>query len=241
MVRIGNFFFRLRNGLFLFGYLLLFAKATLIFPNYRMAALVGVAVALLGQGLRAVTIGLDYIIRGGRNRQVYADKLVTGGLFSHCRNPLYVGNYLVLVGVGIASCSAVFLFIGLPFFAFAYWTITLAEENFLRGKFGAEFEEYCRQVPRYLPRFSGLSKTLQGMGFNWRRLITAEYGSTFAWIVGMCLVILQNVRLAGDYSARSPWVLVPIATLVVATLAYGTARYLKKSGRLDPKPVASAG
>jgi protein-S-isoprenylcysteine O-methyltransferase Ste14 len=241
MVRIGNFFFRLRNGLFLFAYLLLFAKATLIFKDYRTAALVGVAVALLGQGLRAVTIGLDYIIRGGRNRQVYADKLVTGGLFSHCRNPLYVGNYVVLVGLGIASCSAVFLFIGLPFFAFAYWTITLAEENFLRGKFGAQFDEYCRKVPRYIPRLSGLGKTLQGMGFNWRRLITAEYGSAYAWVAGMCLVILQNVWLAGDYSERSPWVLVPLIALAVATLAYGTARYLKKSRRLEPKTVTPVG
>jgi protein-S-isoprenylcysteine O-methyltransferase Ste14 len=238
MVRIGNFFFRLRNGLFPVVYLLIFAKATLLFPDYRVAALIGAVVAALGQGLRAVTIGLDYIIRGGRNRQVYADKLVTGGLFSHCRNPLYVGNYIVLVGLGIASSSAVFVFIGLPLLAFAYWTITLAEENFLRGKFGAQFDEYCRQVPRYFPRLSGLSSTLRGMRFNWRRLISAEYGSTFVWIAGICLVILQNVRLAGDYSARSPWVLVPVATLVAATLAYATARYLKKSGRLDPKPVA---
>jgi protein-S-isoprenylcysteine O-methyltransferase Ste14 len=241
MVRIGNFFFRIRNGLFPVVYLLLFAKVTLIFRDYRVAAFAGIAVALLGQVLRAATIGLDYIIRGGRNRQVYADRLVTGGLFSHCRNPLYVGNYVVLVGLGIASSSAVFLFFGLPLFAFAYWTITLAEENFLRGKFGAEFDEYCRKVPRYIPRLSGLGRTLQGMRFNWRRLITAEYGSAYAWVAGICLVILQNARLAGDYSARSPWVLVPVATLVAATLAYATARYLKKSGRLEPKPVASGG
>jgi protein-S-isoprenylcysteine O-methyltransferase Ste14 len=235
VVPIGNFFFRFRNGLFPVVYLLLFAKAKLIFQDYRAAAVVGVTVAALGQGLRAATIGLDYIIRGGRNRQVYADKLVTGGLFSHCRNPLYVGNYVVLVGLGIASSCAVFLFIGLPLFAFAYWTITLAEENFLRRKFGVEFDAYCRQVRRYVPRLSGLGKTFQGMRFNWRRLITAEYGSAFAWVAGMCLVILHNVWLAGDYSARSPWVLVPAAMLAGGILAYATARYLKKSGRLEPK------
>src|SRR5678815_5444661 len=81
----------------------------LVTVHYREMALAGLLIALSGQVLRAVTIGLEYIIRGGRNRQVYAEKLVTGGMFAHCRNPLYVGNFLVLVGLGVASCSALFL------------------------------------------------------------------------------------------------------------------------------------
>lgn len=103
MVKIGNFLFHYRNGLFPVVYLLLFFKSRPVMGNYRLAAATGFAVALLGQLLRALTIGLEYIIRGGRNRQVYAEQLVQGGIFAHCRNPLYVGNFLILIGVGIAS------------------------------------------------------------------------------------------------------------------------------------------
>jgi steroid 5-alpha reductase family enzyme len=187
-------------------------------------------VATVGQILRAVTIDLDYIVRGGRNRQVYAEKLVTGGMFAHCRNPLYVGNFLVLVGLGLASCSTLFLVIAVPFFAFAYMAITLAEEAYLRRQFGSEFDEYCGRVNRFLPDFSGFSGTLHGMHYNWRRLLTAEYGSIYSWMAAMILVTLQNIWIAGQYSPHNPLVRALWALLAFLTVAYGIARYAKKSG-----------
>src|SRR6185503_9604048 len=110
---------------------------------------------------------LEYIVRGGRNRQVYAKRLVQGGVFAHCRNPLYLGNYLMLLGVGVASNSLLFLCVGMPFFAFAYWAIIAAEENYLRQKFGNEFDDYCRRVNRIIPNWTGFGKTLRGMRFSW--------------------------------------------------------------------------
>jgi protein-S-isoprenylcysteine O-methyltransferase Ste14 len=233
MVRIGNFFFRVRNGLFPVAYVLLFVPSPPVFADYRTALLLGLAVAVLGQGVRAITIGLDYIIRGGRNRRVYAEKLVSGGIFAHCRNPLYVGNFLLLVGVGIASNSLLFLAAAIPFFAFAYWAIIAAEENFLRGKFGAEYDEYCARVNRIVPNFAGLSETLAGMRFNWRRLINVEYGTTYLWMAALVLVTYMNARQAGEFT-RHPggrWVLTVV--LLVVSLGYLAARIAKKTGRLE--------
>src|SRR5207249_3584830 len=105
IVKIGKLLFHYRNGLFPLVYGLLVLKSEPALPDYRVASLLGFLVGLLGQLLRAVTIGLEYIIRGGRNRQVYAEKLVQGGIFAHCRNPLYLGNVLIVVGVGLASNS----------------------------------------------------------------------------------------------------------------------------------------
>ena len=142
---------------------------------------------------------MEYIIRGGRGRQVYAEKLVQGGIFAHCRNPLYVGNFLILLGVGMASNSLLFVGIAIPFFLFAYAAIIAAEENYLRTKFGQEFVDYCARVNRLLPNFSGIRETLGGMRFNWRRLFTAEYGSTYIWLAAMILVTLKNQRLDKAY------------------------------------------
>jgi protein-S-isoprenylcysteine O-methyltransferase Ste14 len=233
MVKLGNFLFHYRNGLFPLVYLLLFFKSSPVVEDYRLAAAAGFAVALLGQLLRAVTIGLEYIIRGGRKRQVYAEKLVQGGIFAHCRNPLYVGNFLILVGVGIASNSVLFLSLGVPFFFLAYWAIIAAEENYLGNKFGQEFADYCARVNRLLPNFSGLGQTLAGMTFNWRRLISAEYGSTYIWLAAITLVTLKNAWLNGEYQSNRAFIHVLWFLFLAVSLAYVAARYLKKSGRLE--------
>ena len=228
MIRLGNFFFHYRNGLFPVVYALLLVPSPSVLPDFWLAAGLGFAVALAVQLLRFVTIGLEYIIRGGRGRQVYAEKLVQGGLFAHCRNPLYVGNYLIILGVGIASNSILFLALALPFFTFAYAAIIAAEENFLRNKFGQEFDEYCARVNRLLPNFSGLRKTVAGMRFNWRRVITAEYGSTYIWLIAVTLVALKNIWQAGEYRADNPAVRLLWADAVLVTLGYFMARILKK-------------
>lgn len=105
MISIGNFFFKYRNNLFIFLYLLLFVPSPLLFsPDkfgekyYLFPIILGLFITISGELIRGLTIGLAYIIRGGRDKKVYAEKLVTEGLFNHCRNPLYVGNILMLLG-----------------------------------------------------------------------------------------------------------------------------------------------
>src|SRR5215213_2189700 len=190
MITLGNFLFHYRNALFPLAYLLLFVPSPVLLTNRSTALLVGILIAFAGQILRAITIGLDYITRGGRNRQVYANRLVQGGIFAHCRNPLYVGNYLLLLGVGVSSNSVLFLSIAMPFFTLAYAAIIAAEENYLRNKFDAEFDDYCRRVNRIVPNLAGLRNTLNGADFNWRRVIVKEYGATYIWMAAILLVTL---------------------------------------------------
>jgi protein-S-isoprenylcysteine O-methyltransferase Ste14 len=239
IVALGNFLFHFRNGLFPLVYALLIFKSDPLLDDYRVAAFLGFLVALSGQLLRAVTVGLEYIIRGGRHRQVYAENLVQGGMFAHCRNPLYLGNFIIVAGVALASNSRLFLGVALPFFALAYWAIIAAEENYLRNKFGPEFDAYCARVNRLLPRLSGLGQTFTGMRFNWRRLITAEYGSAYIWVAAVSLVTLKNAWMSGEYQSVNPVVWMAWTLFGGGSLAYVLARVLKKSGMLrTPVPVA---
>lgn len=240
MIKLGNFFFHYRNGLFPLAYALLFVPSPPLLNDYGTAAIAGLLVALTGQLVRGVTVGLDYIVRGGRDRQVYADRLVVGGIFAHCRNPLYVGNYLLLLGVGLASNSLLFFCVAMPFFTLVYWAIIAAEENFLRNKFGSEFDDYCKRVNRLLPRLTGLRETLASMRFNWRRLITAEYGSAYIWMAAIILVQFKNLWLRGQIQNSQPLVIWLCSIFAVVTIAYGVARYLKKSGALQPSPTATS-
>ena len=87
--------------------------------------------------------------------------LVTGGMFAHSRNPLYLGNLLVAPGtppdpwqpMGVGPRRAL-----LPPRVRA---IVAAEEAFLLGKFGGSYEAYRRDVPRWIPRLRGIRTSLE--------------------------------------------------------------------------------
>lgn len=240
VVRIGRFFFGKRDFVFTAVFLLL-AVASRPLPfggtpeSDRWLNAGGVAVALLGQAVRALVIGLAYIRRGGKDRKIYAEDLVTDGFFAHSRNPLYVGNMLVFLGLFMVLNSAIGWLVGVPFFLVAYLCITAAEEEYLGRRFGAAYADYCRRVPRFWPRLAGLGETVRAMRFQWRRLIRKEYGSTYAWAVTVLgLVAYENLRWFG--SADRGGVLRGLAMAWgIATVLYGVARWMKKTHRLDDR------
>ena len=232
MVKLGNLLFHNRNWLFPLFYFILFIPSPEVFDDPVTAMLIGFSVTIIGQLIRVITIGLVYIIRGGKIRRVYADTLVTTGIFSHCRNPLYVGNILILVGLGIASNSLIFMAIAKPLFLFFYQAIVLAEENFLRNKFGAEFDAYCSRVNRWVPNLKGIGKTLESMEFKWTRVIIREYTSTYIWTSGAVLIVMKHFYNHDErFDFRGNLTLF-ISILAVLLVLYLFTRYLKKSRKL---------
>jgi steroid 5-alpha reductase family enzyme len=157
---------------------------------------------------------------------------VVEGLFAHCRNPLYVGNMMECLGLILILNSPAGYLAGVPFFALAYYSITLAEEDFLRAKFGARFEDYCLRVSRFAPSLRGLSLTLSSMEFNWRRLIRKEYGATFVWVTTLLALLAWQSYSIHGWPAAQPTIRFLTALWIPVPLAYITARSLKKSGRL---------
>jgi protein-S-isoprenylcysteine O-methyltransferase Ste14 len=235
LVRAGNFLFRYRN----YAFPLLLIPLVVLFPPSRAGGHDGfgvrdalvVALALLGQGLRAAVVGLAYIKRGGLNKQVYANRLVTEGLFAHCRNPLYVGNLLLLLALLVIVGNPWAYAVGGGFFVFAYIAIVAAEEKYLRGKFGADYEDYCRRVNRWIPDFRGLRATLDSMTFNWRRVVIKEYSSVYSWIA--VALLLEAVEALRDPGMGGDTRLVALAgVFAAATAIFLTVYFLKKSRRL---------
>lgn len=238
MISIGNFFFKYRNVLFIFLYLALFIPSSSIFGEkqlgenyYYYPIIIGLIITVTGQLIRGATIGLAYIIRGGQNGQVYAEELVTKGIFNHCRNPLYVGNILMLLGVGILSNSLIYIVILIPLFLLIYHAIVLAEENFLFKKFGESFAAYCKSVNRWIPDLKGLSKTFSTMEFNWKRWILKEYNTQYVWLTGITLILLFKYPQLTSYDNAKRNTLLAVI-LPILLLSYLTVRYFKKSGKL---------
>jgi protein-S-isoprenylcysteine O-methyltransferase Ste14 len=236
-VTVGNVLFHYRDAVFPAAFLLLalVSRPRLFMGTVRsdwVLDAIGLLVALTGQALRAVVIGLAYIRRGGKDRRIYADELVQDGFFAHSRNPLYLGNMLVYLGLFIVLNSTLGYVVGVPLFVVAYLCITAAEEDFLLRRFGDAYDAYRRRVPRFLPKLEGMGRTVQGMRFDWRRLIRKEYGSTFAWTTtALALIYWESLRNRGP--AASQGVLLAVLALWAAiAIGYLTARYLKKAGKL---------
>ncbi len=242
MIPIGNFFFKYRNFLFpLIVALTIFIPSPSVFtekifgPNYYWIPLIlGVAIALFGQVIRAVTIGLKYIVRGGKNKEVYAADLVTEGIFKHCRNPLYAGNILMVIGAGLISNSLIFILVVVPLFCFIYQAIVLAEENYLSKKFGDQFRAYCNRVNRWLPHFGGLSQTITSMQFDWRRYVRTENNTVYLLFLSIYILMVVFVPPIANMEQDSKFRL-SVFIFVFLSAIYLFVRYLKKSKKLISK------
>ncbi len=79
-------------------------------------------------------------------------KLIIKGLYRYVRNPIYLGALLVLVGYILRFGSSLLILYFLLFTLAYQILITLIEEPILRNTFGKDYEEYCKKVPRWIPR-----------------------------------------------------------------------------------------
>ncbi len=243
LIPIGNFFFRWRDTafslIFAFSfYLVQFKELGLGDMTFEIAITVaGFIVALSGQATRAITIGYAYIKRGGLNKKIYADRLVVEGMFNHARNPLYTGNLLILFG-GIMVLNLTWYYIViLPFFYIIYISITLAEEKFLKGKFGDEYLEYMKKVNRFVPhRFSHWNESVQGMDFTWKRLIKKEHNTTFILFSALLIFTVLKFHFRYDLSYESLPAMIAYAVLGIMVVLQIVAVVLKKTSRLEWDP-----
>ncbi len=244
LVRFGNVLFTGRNAIFPITFLAIVLLSALLPPlgsdrTDLVLDVIGLGIAVAGQTLRAMVIGLAYIRRGGKDRKIHADHLVQTGFFAHSRNPLYLGNMMVFLGLFLVLNSALGYLVGVPFFYLAYLSITLAEEEYLRKQFGDEYVAYCGRVGRFLPSLEGLGATMRSMSFDWGRLIRKEYGSTFIWITTALGLLLWEGAARHGWGSIGPRARVLAAIWVTALAAYLLARYMKKTGRLSaPRPAS---
>jgi protein-S-isoprenylcysteine O-methyltransferase Ste14 len=82
-------------------------------------------------------------------------KLVAEGPYAVVRNPMYWSVLFVMLGEAAIFHSVVFAEWAAGFFVGVNLFVLFFEEPTLRHKFGAEYEDYCNRVPRWIPRVRG--------------------------------------------------------------------------------------
>lgn len=121
--------------------------------------MLGACLAVMGEMLRLWALG--YAGLPTRRQYLDAPRLITAGPYAHLRNPLYLGNLLNGMAVataavgGLPAARAAGLWMAAALFLlFVYHNIIVLEQEFLHQQFGADYEQYCRDVPSLIP--SGL-------------------------------------------------------------------------------------
>jgi len=170
--------------------MVLFARPT----GWSMAA--GAVVALLGEATRfwgVAYAGALTRVTGG----VGAPEVIVAGPFARVRNPLYVGNILTYVGIGIMAnaLSPWLVLAAAAWFIFQYIEIVALEEEFLDGRFGESYREYRRNVPRFIPRLTAYRHDAQArQHVRWDEAFRSERRTFQAFGLVMLLLVVLWLR-----------------------------------------------
>lgn len=208
----------------------------------RILSVTGLIVALLGESVRLSTIGFEYIHRGGKDGKVYAGRLVRGGMYGVTRNPMYIGNGLIAIGMTMFFGSPLGYVILIPFFLFVYQAIIAAEEAYLKNKFGAEYDAYEAAVNRILPSLSSMREAFADMRFDWRRSIKKDLGTVAGLTIGLNLVPVWRTYFIADLAAAKAAAIRGLLIVLAITAVYLVMLKLKRSKRLfheSPDPQNS--
>jgi len=162
-------------------------------------------VSMFGLAIRVFTVGHTPSGTSGRNTQKQvAETLNTSGIYSLVRNPLYLGNYFMGLGISLFACLWWLALIYTLIFWLYHERIIFAEEAFLRKKFGDAYMEWANQTPVFIPKFSGYTKP--ALSFSIKTAVSRETNSFFAVVVLMSILdTVSNAAVTGDAYLSKGW------------------------------------
>ena len=188
---------------------------------------------LSGLLLRVATVGFVPRRTSGRNTSgQVAETLNTSGVYSLCRNPLYLANCLIYVGIVLSAQNLLLALAFALFLALYYERIILAEEAFLLDRFGAPYQAWAADVPAFLPRLHGWKRPACPS-----RCARCSAGSRQAG--SLPLLVLPRWTPPPTFSTGSPWSNCPgpiplglaLAAVLVRLALERWSRVLRAPGR----------
>jgi protein-S-isoprenylcysteine O-methyltransferase Ste14 len=184
------------------------------------------AVSVLGVAVRLFTVGSAPRGTSGRNtRSQKAAVLNTTGPYAVVRHPLYLGNYLIGLGMSLFTRTW-YLPVIVSLAALLYYErIAAREEQFLESRFGEDFRQWAARVPAIVPRLAGWRPP--AVPFSWSRAINREFYAIAE--VAVAFFVLDVVE---DWTAQRGPALDPVWTTVAAAGAlFFVAMWLRKHRR----------
>jgi len=183
-----------------------------------------IGISFLGLGIRCIVAG--YAPRGtsGRNtKSQVAEVLNTTGMYSIVRNPLYLGNFVIVLGLTLFLQVLWLVLVVWVGFWIYYERIILAEESFLRNKFGDTFLKWAEKTPIFFPNLKNWNKP--SLPFSFKTVLRREFSTFFAIVASFTFLdIAEDLFAEGKFELSLPWAILFIFALII----YITLLILKK-------------
>lgn len=185
--KLGNFFFKIRSFT-----PIPFIIALLYFANPTWLSVpIGILFISIGELLRIWAVGYA----GGTTRATAlgaARDLVTTGPYSYVRNPLYLGNLLLSLGITIFSHVPWLIPVLIIGYFIQYMPIIAVEETYLLESCGQVYEEYRGEVSRIIPNFRHYNNP-SSHDFSWSRAFKSERRTLTAIICVIGLILVRGL------------------------------------------------
>lgn len=224
----GNFLFKYRGQFPVVLFLL--AIPFIYFTDYQKAneqlyLIIACICIAIGFMVRFYTIGTTPKGTSGRNtKNQVAEELNFTGIYSVVRHPLYLGNYLIWLGIACIVCNLLFLLVFSLLFWIYYERIMYAEERFLEKKFGQPFLDWSNRTPAFFP--SVRSFIPSSISFSAKSVLRREYAGVLATVLGVGFFeFLKNYfNQEALFSNLFLWILgaTVVLTLLLRTLKHHT-------------------
>lgn len=229
----GNFLFKYRGQfpLILFLLAIPFISSTDYFAisevNERIYTIISILLSFLGFFIRFYTIGTTPKGTSGRNtKQQVAEVLNSTGVYATVRHPLYLGNYLIWIGISAFVFNLVFMVLISLIFWLYYERIMFAEERFLEKKFADEYLDWSNKIPAFIPNLSHYIPSK--IPFSIRTVLRREYSGVLACVIGFCFVEILRNNTIGEELFSSAMLYVFGITLLVSFVL----RILKRNTKI---------
>jgi protein-S-isoprenylcysteine O-methyltransferase Ste14 len=184
----------------------------------------------LGLVIRCATVGSKPARTSGRGTRLDAKALNTTGMYSVVRHPLYLGNFLVGFGMAMFLQSGWFVLAYAMVFGLYYERIMYAEEEYLRSRFRAQFEEWSERTPAFFPRLS--IWRAPSLPFSFKAVLRREYSTFFL----ICATFFTIDSLDDVLLERASPDLAWVAVLAVGAAVYSVLLFLKRTTKLLAVP-----
>src|SRR5262245_21106977 len=111
---------------------------------------IGIAFGIVGFAALALAYGSMARAKTTIDPSKHSSKLVTSGIYAYSRNPIYLGWFMVVAGIGFRNASLLLLAIAVTMILLLYWAVVLGEEEYLENEFCAKYSSYKKSVRRWL-------------------------------------------------------------------------------------------
>lgn len=202
--------------------------------EYQLITGFAILLSVLGFIIRAISIGTTPLGTSGRNtKEQVAESLNSTGIYSMLRHPLYLGNFLMWIGIVVFTFNIYFVIIVSLAFWLYYERIMFAEERFLERKFGEKYMQWSEKIPAFLPSFKNY-KTNE-VPFSFVSVLRREYSGFLATVVSFAFVDhLRFYFIASGFDLYRTSSIILLGAIVIAlilrTLKHST-KLLNEEGR----------